>query len=183
MKQELEEKLSTSTARRKDREHLRNYVIRKEFINELTEIAFSISNENHVMAFWTLELVCEKKLKLFVPFIDSFCEVLSKLKNDSSIRPATKICFFLAKSNHRKNGISLTHEQEHNLIEACLDRLIQDEKVAAKVYAMKALFVFGKKYRWINEELKNILPQEYPNQSAAYRSATKHILKKLNKNK
>lgn len=181
MKQGLEEKLSTSTARRKDRDILRNFVIRKDLIEDLIEFAFSTSNENHVMAFYTLELVCEKKLKLFVPFIDSFCEVLPKLKNDSTIRPATRICFFLAKSNHRKNGISLTREQEHNIIEACLDRLIQNEKVAAKVYAMKALFVFGKKYRWIHEELKNILPQEYPNQSAAYRSATKHILKKLNK--
>lgn len=181
MNLELEQKLFNGTARRKDRDILRNFVIRKDLIEDLIEFAFSTSNKNHVMAFYTLELVCEKKLKLFVPFIDSFCEVLPKLKNDSTIRPATKICFFLAKSNHRKNGISLTREQEHNIIEACLDRLIQDEKVAAKVYAMKALFVFGKKYQWIHKELKNILPQEYPNQSAAYRSATKHILKKLNK--
>lgn len=180
MNSELELKLSQSTARRIDRESLRNYVIRKEIIEELTAIAFSLQHESHVMAFWTLELVCEKKLKFFVPFIDSFCEVLPKLKDDSSIRPATKIAYFLAKSNHRKNGITLSHEQEHNLIEALVDRLIQEEKVAAKVYAMKALFVFGKKYNWINDELKQILVQDFPNQTPAYRSATKHILKKLN---
>lgn len=53
-----------------------------------------------------------------------------------------------------KNGISLTQNQEHNLIEALIDRLIQDEKVASKVYAMKAFFVLGKKYDWVHEELK-----------------------------
>jgi len=180
MNSELEQKLSQSTASRIDRESLRNYVIRKEIIEELTAIAFSTSSENHVMAFWALELVCEKKLKLFVPQIEAFCEVFPKLTNDSAIRPATKIAYFLAKSNHRKNGISLSHEQEHNLIEALIDRLIQEEKVAAKVYAMKALFVFGKKYDWINDELKQILVQDFANQTPAYRSATKHILKKLN---
>ena len=177
---ELEIKLLESDAHRTSRMSACNYAIRKEKIEELTQIAFNLYHQSHVMAFWTLEFVCEKKLKSFVPFINSFCEVLPTLKNDSAIRPATKICFFLAKSNHRKNGISLTHDQEHNLIETLIDRLIQDEKVAAKVYAMKALFVFGKKYDWINNELKQILVQDFQNQSAAYKSASKHILKKLN---
>ena len=178
---ELEQKLLESDAHRASRMSACNYVIRKEKIEELTQIAFNLSHNSHVMAFWTLEFVCEKKLKLFVPFIDSFCEVLPKIKDDSAIRPATKICMFLAKSNHRKNGISLTQEQEHNLIEALIDRLIQDEKVAAKVYAMKALFVLGKKYDWVHEELKTIISQDYSNHSAAYQAATRNLLKKLNK--
>ena len=88
---------------------------------------------------------------------------------------------FLAKSNHRKNGISLSQQQEHNLIEALIDRLIQNEKVAAKVYAMRALFVLGKKYKWVHEELKTIIEQDYSNHSAAYQGATRDLLKKLNK--
>lgn len=181
MNSELEQKLSTGTSSRVDREHLRNYVIRKDVTEELTNIAFSLPQKHHVIAFWTLELVCEKKLKLFTPYIDQFCALLPKLTDDSAIRPATKICYFLAKSNHRKNGISLTHEQEHAIIEALIDKLIQEEKVAAKVYAMKALFVFGKKYDWIHTELKEILVQDFPHHSAAYKSAAKNILKKLNK--
>jgi hypothetical protein len=182
MKTDLVSKISQSTAHRKSRVSLSNFIIRHEnLLNEFIEIAFDIENENHVKAFWSLEFVCEKKLKLFVPYIDLFCEVLPKLKVDSAIRPATKICMFLAKSNHRKNGISLTQEQEHNLIEALIDRLIQDEKVAAKVYAMKALFVFGKKYDWVQEELKTIISQDYSNHSAAYQAATRNLLKKGNK--
>ena len=182
MKTDLVSKIDQSTAHRKSRVSLSNFIIRNEnLLNDFIEIAFDIQNENHVKAFWSLELVCEKKLKLFVPYIDLFCEVLPKLKDDSAIRPATKICMFLAKSNHRKNGISLTQEQEHNLIEALIDRLIQDEKVAAKVYAMKALFVLGKKYDWVHDELKTIISQDYSNHTAAYQAATRNLLKKLNK--
>jgi hypothetical protein len=126
-----------------------------------------------------LELVCDKKLKMFIPFIDEFCTVLAKLKDDSAVRPASKICMFLAKSNHRKNGIELSKDQEHSIIENLIDRLIQDEKVAAKVYAMKALFVFGKKYDWIYEELKPIITQDALEHSAAYQSCARTILKKL----
>ncbi len=182
MKSVLVSKINQSTAHRKSRVYLSNYIIRHEdLLDEFITIAFDIQNENHVKAFWSLELVCEKKLKLFVPYLDSFCEVLPKLKNDSAIRPATKICMFLAKSNHRKNGISLSQQQEHYLIEALIDRLIQNEKVAAKVYAMRALFVLGKKYKWVHEELKTIIEQDYSNHSAAYQGATRDLLKKLNK--
>ena len=182
MKTDLVNKINQSTAHRKSRVYLSNYIIRhEELLNEFIAIAFDIQNENHVKAFWSLEFVCEKKLKLFIPYLDSFCEVLPKLKDDSAVRPATKICVFLTKSNHRKNGISLTQEQEHHLIEALIDRLIQDEKVAAKVYAMKALFVLGKKYDWVHEELKTIIEQDYSNHTAADQAATRNLLKKLNK--
>ncbi|EAZ96361.1 hypothetical protein FBBAL38_03040 [Flavobacteria bacterium BAL38] len=182
MKTILVSKIDQSTAHRKSRVSLSNYIIRNEnLLNDFIEIAFDIKHELHIKAFWSLELVCEKKLKLFIPYIDDFCETFPTLKDDSAIRPATKICMFLAKSNHRKNGISLTQEQEHNLIEALIDRLIQDEKVAAKVYSMKALFVLGKKYDWVHEELKTIIEQDYSNHTAAYQAATRNLLKKINK--
>jgi len=180
MKTDLIARIAQSTAARKSRVFLSNYIIRHEHLrNEFIEIAFNVQNENHVKAFWSLEVVCEKKLKIFVPYIENFCIFLPKIKEDSAVRSATRIAFFLAKSNHRKNGISLTQEQEHNLIEALIDRLIQDEKVAAKVYAMKALFVLGKKYNWVHEELKTIIEQEYSSHTAAYQAATRNLLKKL----
>lgn len=166
----------------KSRKTVSNYAMKTENnLKEIIQIAFNVHHELHTKAFWSLDLVCEKKLKQFVPYIEAFCEVLPKIKNDSAVRPATRICFLLAKSNHRKNGINLSHEQEHNIIENLIDRLIQDEKVASKVYAMKALFVFGKKYDWIYEELKPIISQDAYNHSAAYQTCARNILKKLNK--
>lgn len=173
-------KIDQSTAHKKSRVTVSNFAMKsEENLAELISIAFDISHKNHVKAFWSLELVCNKKLKLFLPYIDDFCNVLPKLKEDSAVRPAIKICMFLAKSNHRKNGIELSKDQEHNIIENLVDRLIQDEKVAAKVYAMKALFVFGKKYDWIYEELKPIISQDAFEHSAAYQACARNILKKI----
>ena len=75
--------------------------------------------------------------------------------------------------------IKLTENQETKIIETCLDWLIQDEKVAAKAYSMITLYNFGKKYPWINEDLKTILSQDYFKHSAAYQAAAKDILLQL----
>ena len=76
MKTDLASKIDQSTAHRKSRVSLSNFLIRNEnLLSDFIEIAFDIQNENHVKAFWSLELVCEKKLKLFVTYIDLFCEV------------------------------------------------------------------------------------------------------------
>lgn len=177
---EMYTKIDQSTAHKKSRITVSNFAMKNdENLAELIQIAFNLSNKNHIKAFWSLELVCSKKLKLFIPYIDTFCTILPQLKDDSAIRPATKICMFLAKSNHRKNGIQLSKEQEHNIIENLIDRLIQEEKVAAKVYAMKALFVFGKKYDWIYQELKPIITQDAFEHSAAYQACARNILKKI----
>ena len=118
-------KIDQSTAYKKSRISVRNFAMKSdENLAELVEVSFNISHKNHVKAFWSLELVCDKKLKLFLPYIDRFCAVLPKLKDDSAVRPATKIGLLLAKSNHQKNGIDLTKEQEHNIIENLIDRLI-----------------------------------------------------------
>lgn len=112
MESEMYLKIEQSTCHVKSRKMVSNFALKdKKNLNELISIAFDINHELHVQAFWSLDLVCEKKMKLFVPYIERFCEILPAIKNDSALRPATRICLFLAKSNHRKNGIDLTQEQ------------------------------------------------------------------------
>ncbi len=172
--------IENCTGLRKDREQNRNLALRNSaFFKFVVALAFNPDDPNNHKACWVLEVICEKKLKLFVPFIDGFCEVLPLLKNDSAIRPMAKICMFLGKSNHRSNGILLSQLQETQVIEACLDWLIRDEKVAAKAYSIRALFVLGKKYNWVHDELKTILQQDYANHTAAYKAVAREILKKL----
>jgi hypothetical protein len=116
---------------------------------------------------------------VFIPTIANFCEILSDVKNNSAVRSATKICLLLAVNHHRKKGIFLTEQQEFQLIESSIDRLINDEKVTFKVYAMKALFIFGKKYGWIYEQIKPIISQDAYLHSYAYQAAARNILKKI----
>lgn len=175
-------KIEACTSSRKDREQNRNLALRNpEFFQEVIATAINTDDVNHYKAYAILELVCERKLKLFTPYIDVFLEAIPDLRNDSAVRPASKICMFLAKSNHRANGISLSQLQETQLLEMCLDWIIRDEKVAAKVYSFKALFVLGKKYPWVHEEIKTILEQQYAYQSPAFQSVARQILKKFKK--
>jgi hypothetical protein len=180
MKTDLYLLIENCAVYRKDRDKLRNLVLRKpELIPELCSLALSENNEIYTRAFWILELVAEKKLKLLVPFFEELLLKIPALTDDSAKRTASHLVYYMVKSNHRSNGISLSQFQETQIIEMCFDWLIRDEKVAAKVYAMKALFVICKKYEWIYPELKNIIQQDYPNHSAAYQAATRNILKKM----
>ena len=168
--------IEESTAHRLNREFIRDYVIQNpKKLEFLMKIALNEKDKIHFKACWSLELIFELKLELLFPFLDAFTSKISFYKNDSAIRPVSKICLFLSKSK----TIQLSENQETKIIETCLDWLIQDEKVATKAYSMRALYNFGKKHPWIHEELKTILSQDYPNHSAAYKAAARDILKKL----
>lgn len=179
MKTELIEKLNNSNVHRNSRMQVCAFAIENNLTDALIEIAFDKSNKNHFKAFWALEFVCETKLPLFTNSVGKFCEILASVKNDSAARSATKIGMFLAKSNHSKKEIILTETQEKRLIESSLDRLIQDEKVVSKVYAMKTLFILGKKHKWIHEQLRPIISQDAFQHSYAYQANARTILKKI----
>lgn len=165
-----------STAHRLNREFIRDYVIQNpDKLQFLMEIGLNENDKIHFKACWSLELIFELKLELLLPFLDDFIAKIPFYRNDSAIRPVSKICLFLSKSK----TVKLTENQETKIIETCLDWLIQDEKVAAKVYSMRTLYNLGKKHPWINDELKIILSQDYPSHSAAYKAAAKDILRKL----
>jgi hypothetical protein len=168
--------LSESTAHRISREFIRDYVFQNpEKLQYLMEIGLNEKDKIHIKACWSLELIFEIKLELILPFLDDFLAKIGQFKDDSAIRPISKICMFLSKSK----TIKLTENQETKIIETCLDWLIQDEKVATKAYSMRALYNFGKKHSWINEELKTILSQDFFKHTAAYKAAAKDILRKL----
>ena len=171
METELVEKLNNSNAHRNSRMSVCDYAINNKIVDKLIQIAFDSKNKNHFKAFWALEFICEKQLNLFRPYIANFCEILASIKNDSAVRSATKICMFLAISNQSKKGIILTEIQEK--------QLIQDEKVASKVYSMKALFILGKKHGWIYNQIKPIISQDAFNHSYAYQASARTILKRL----
>ena len=96
MKSQMYQKIEESTCHVASRKMVSNFAMKDEKnLSEMIELAFDTKDELHVKAFWSLDLVCEKKLKQFVPYIEDFCSVLPKIKDDSALRPATKIAFFL----------------------------------------------------------------------------------------
>ena len=163
--------IEESTAHRLNREFIRDYVLQNpEKLQFLIEIALNEKDKIHIKACWSLEVIFENQPELILPYINEFLTKIGQYKNHSAIRPVSKICLFLSKSK----TIKLTEKQEIKIIETCLDWLIQEEKVAAKVYSMRTLYQLSKK-----KELKTILSQDFFKHSAAYRAAAKEILKKL----
>ena len=170
--------IENSTAHRKSRDYICELALSNVAnLKALFAFAFNNTNKNHFKGCWALELVLLQDITLITPYLNNFIIAAPTFKNDAAVRPISKICMLIAQSKH----IALTEKQEQQLIETCLDWLIQNQKVAAKAYAIRALYEFGQKHTWLKEELKTILSQDYNLHSAAYKAVARAILKKLNK--
>lgn len=168
--------IANSTAHRKSRDDNKNFIFNHpEYLPDLLQISYSTADKNHHKASWILELVFEERLALIQPHLNGFCDNLKHYTSDSAIRSLSKICLFLAQSKTLK----LTETHEEQIIEACLDWLIQTDKAANAAYSMRALYFLGKRHTWINDELKLILSREFVNQTPGYRAAVKDLLKRL----
>lgn len=169
-------RIDSSNASTNCRNGLRDFVIQNpEYLDELCAMALNTAYKNHYKGVWILEMIAEKQTELLSDYITPICSTFPKIKNDSAIRGMSRVAFFLGTSTK----IMLTENQEEKIIEICLDWLIRDERVAAKVYAMKTLEYFTKKYDWIKDELNNIIDKDYAAQSAGYKAAARDVLKKI----
>ncbi len=183
----LIEKLEAmQNAKRENRLRVANLVLENPALMPfLVEQTFEVENKRSIKAAWTLELVCEQQLNLLIPHFNYFVTKISTLKHDSAVRPASKICNFLAIAYHsKKNPLitkNLTSEYINCIIETGFDWMISNHKVAAKAYTMNALFLLGKNTDWAHQELKLILEQNIPKESAAYKARGKITLALINK--
>ena len=178
MNWEYYQQIAKSNALRKSRDKEKNFILSHlDRLPSLLEIAFNTKDTNHHKACWILELVCQEKLELLLPYLDAFCNNLPLFQNDSALRSISKICLFLTQNN----GLTLTTFQQNKIIEACLDWLITENKVATKVYAMYTLANFSQNHFWLKETLHNLILKDFFHQSPAYKAATKAVLRKINK--
>jgi hypothetical protein len=173
-------------AKRENRLRVAQLVLKNECLFPfLLEIVFENNNKTTIKAAWVLELVCEQQLDLLAPYLNYFTSNISNLKNDSAVRAISKICGFLAKSYSSKTSSiikkEVTSKHIEKIIEAGFDWLINEHKVAIKVYAMEHLYFFGETKPWVKEELQLIIEQNITKESPAYKARGKKILSLINK--
>ncbi|MEX1383642.1 adenylosuccinate lyase [Lutibacter sp.] len=173
-------------AKRINRERVAFLVLENtELITYLVEIMFASDSKISIKAAWILEIVCEKNLSFIGPHLDYFTENIGNLKHDSAVRPASKICNFIAIAYNSKKDILfknfLTKTHIDKIIETGFDWMLSNHKVATKAYSMNALFLLGKNYDWVHQELKLILQQNITKESAAYKARGKMTLDLINK--
>jgi len=179
METAFQKKIANSTAHRPIRDEISGMVINDlSLLPEIMAMALNPDDKNHYKACWSLELVMEKDIMWLRPYLNDLCERLSLYKHEGALRSVSKIIMFAAIEDDRHNNF-LTGEMRKMMTEACFDWLIGNVKVATKAYAMRALYLFGKKENWIYPELKVILQQDFASHSAGYKAAAKDILKKI----
>ena len=176
---------SFRTAERIHRDKSAKFVIdHPETFLYLIEIVFEDQKRINIKAAWILEIVCFKNIYFIASFLDHFTQNLGKIKDESALRPIAKVCSFIAHAYYStsKNEISdkLTKNNIELIVESNFDWLIEDHKVACKVFAMDTLLLFGREYSWVHDELKQTIEKNVVNGSAGYKSHAKKILKKLN---
>jgi hypothetical protein len=183
---ELYKELNYVNASREKRLYYAELVIANpDLIGPLITIMFEVNDKAACKAAWVFEYVCVEKLEAIVPYLDVFADNISKVYLDSSVRPMAKVCEYIVKAYYTqtdheiKNHLSEVHQEK--IIEACFDWLINDEKIAPKVYAMNTLYLLGNEYNWIHPELVIILERDFQTQSAGFKARAKHILKKIGK--
>lgn len=167
--------INNCNALRKNREGIRDLVLLDlNHLPFLMTIAFDPFDRANPKACWILELVLEKQPHLLTPYLDSFCNTLPKYTNQSALRAIAKSSLYITKH------LVLQPKQERKIIETCFDWLIlENTKVATKVYAIRTLFELGKKNHSIHADLKRILIEDYPKNSAAFQAVARELIKKI----
>lgn len=184
--EEFYEELSNVNASRENRLKYADMVLKDmSLFPKLIDIMFRVDDKVSCRAAWVFEFVCAEYIYAIIPYLDTFTSNLKKVHLDSSVRPMSKVCGFIACTYHSKEPNTLKKALKplhiERITEVCFDWMINDEKIAPKAYAMDTLFLFGKDYDWIHPELAQILEQEFQTQSAGYKVRAKRILKKINK--
>jgi hypothetical protein len=169
-------RISKSNASTNCRNGNRDFILQNpEYLDELVSFGTDLANKNQYKAVWIIEMLAETHPELLVPYINQICNIAGHYKHESSIRGISRTILFLTISKK----ISLTEEQQEKFIETSLDRLIGDDKVAPKVFAMYALSHYSKKHDWIKEELQSIINKDFAFQSAGYKAAAREVLRKI----
>ena len=179
---DLSHEIANSTAHRPIRDTISGYVLENpDAFDQLLEMCLDVSNPHHHKACWNLELVLEHRLDWIHPHLDGFCNSLVHFTNESALRSVSKVCLFIAKREFpgRGNGNFASDDQLQKIASATFDWLIDERKVATKAYAMRTLYLLGKRYDWIYPELKEVLSKDFAHHSAGYKAAAKQLLLRL----
>jgi hypothetical protein len=162
------------------------FLAHPENFKDLLLLTFDTSYRLHYKAAWVTEFVVLRHSELLQDDVLFFIDSLPKIKKDSAARPLAKVCALVSKHLiAQKSNIfqqKITQDDVNKLISVAFDWLIGDFRVATQVHAMQIIFELGQlpdTEAWVHRELKQILINQIPQQSAGFRSRAKNILKKM----
>ncbi|MBC8756825.1 adenylosuccinate lyase [Kordia sp. YSTF-M3] len=153
----------------------------------LLKVVFTIDDKISARAAWLFEFVARENLDAILPYLDTYLEKMHTVHLDPAVRPMAKVAEYLIEAYYHKEPNQtqekLTKKQREKITEACFDWMISDQKVAVKAYSMRSLYLLGKEFDWIHEELLIILERDYTSQSAAFKARGRELIKRIKKAK
>jgi len=171
---------------REKRNYYANIVLSNpELLPTLLEVVFTVDDKISARAAWLFEFVARENLDAILPHLDVYTDNIHTVYLDPAVRPMAKVAEYLLEAfyhrndNHTKEKLTKKHREK--LTEACFDWMISDQKVAVKAYSMRSLFLLGKEFDWIHDELYLILERDFASQSAAFKARARELMKRLKK--
>jgi hypothetical protein len=159
-------------------------LIRPELTESLLEEVFAQdAARDSFNASWVFDHLMRKKLDFLLPHIDRFIEGTAKLKTESCMRPMAHVmellneAYFLQRKPTYLKCISKDHHE--TMVTICFDWLINEHKVATKVFAMTSLYYLGERFEWVGPELKSVLELQIADGTAGFKNRGGKILNKL----
>ena len=134
-------------------------------------------------ASWVFDHLMRKKLDFLLPHVNRFVEGTAKLKTESCMRPMAHVLELLNERYFKKEDPKyievITPQLQEQMVTICFDWLIENHKVATKVFAMTSLFYLGEKYPWVHPELASVLELQIAEGTAGFKNRGGKILNQL----
>jgi hypothetical protein len=171
---------------REKRKYYANIVLNNlSLLPTLLKVVFTVDDKISARAAWLFEFVARENLDAILPYLDIYIEKMNTVHLDPAVRPMAKVAEYLIEAYYHKTSNKtqqdLTTTQREKITEACFDWMISDQKVAVKAYSMRSLYLLGKEFDWIHEELLIILERDYNTHSAAFKARARDLIKRIKK--
>ncbi|MGB5362024.1 MAG: adenylosuccinate lyase [Aureibaculum sp.] len=170
----------------KYRDTLVDACLENNYVSILLDNMAKFDDEDSNYSARILELACKINLEIIIPYLDTYCDLLTKVKLNGVVRACSKICELMMISVFIKNNIyfdrSLKNVHFDKMVEAGFNWMITDQKIAVQAYTMRTLYFLGIKYDWIHHELVLIIEKNIPIGSTGYKNRGRKIIKAIKTN-
>jgi len=145
-----------------------------------------INDKNSTFSARILELTCQKDLSILTPYLDSFCNLLAKVKLDGVVRPCAKVCELLMLEYFSKRNKNIYHKitkiHLKKITSAGFDWMIGNMPTAIQAYTMQTLYLIGTTSNWIHPELVQVIEKNIPTGSVGFVNRGRKVIKAIQTN-
>jgi hypothetical protein len=150
-------------------------------ISDIFDVSLHHKKEVAFRAAWMLEYVLTSSPNSFKNYLDMLFKYLPKCRNQSVMRHYSKMVALLTSKNVNQAYLSEVKKVDFQPVTETLFKWLIEKNtlVATKVHCMQALANLSAEYKWIADELIQIIDYLEPKESIAFFARAKVVKKTL----